>query len=209
MRFVFALFLVLAASLSFAQEAAQYQAGKHYEEIANPVRTSNPNKIEVTEVFWYGCGHCYNFYPLMESWAEKQPEDVAVKRSPAIWRDAMETHARIYYTAKALGKLDEIHGEVFDAMHNRGKRLTQESEIAELFAKHGVDKETFRKTFNSFGVKSQVQQADARQRGFGVTGTPTVVVEGRYRVSGRNVSGGTQEMLKVVDYLVEKVRQEK
>lgn len=208
MRVLFALFAVLASSLSLAQESVPYQAGKHYHEIATPVRTRNPEKIEVTEVFWYGCGHCFHFAPMIKEWEKKQPEYVDVRHSPAIWRDVMETHARIYYTAKALGKLDEIHMAIFDAMHKKGKRLASEGEIADLFAKYGVDKETFTKTFNSFGVKSQVQQADARQRSYGITGTPALVVDGRYRISGRDLSGGQAEMLKVADFLVNKIHQE-
>ena len=110
MRVIFALFTVLASSLVFAQEAPPpYQAGKHYHEIATPVRTSNPDKIELTEVFWYGCGHCHTFAPHIAEWESQAPDDVVVTHSPAIWREVMETHARIYYTAKALGKLDELH----------------------------------------------------------------------------------------------------
>lgn len=208
MRVFFALWAVLASTLVLAQEPAPYQEGKHYHEITPAVRTRNPNKVEVTEVFWYGCGHCYHFAPVIKEWEKQQPDHVDVRHSPAIWRDVMETHARIYYTAKALGKLDDIHMAVFNAMHQDGKRLSSESEIAELFVKHGVKKEDFTKTFNSFGVKSQVQQADARQRSYGITGTPALVVNGQYRISGRDLSGGQAEMLKVADYLVNKIRKQ-
>lgn len=206
MRVLIALFAVLASSLAFAQQAPAYQAGKHYHEIATPVRTSNPDKIELAEVFWYGCGHCYTFAPHIAKWESQAPDDVVVVHSPAIWRDVMETHARIYYTAKALGKLDDLHMAVFRAMHEEGKRLASENEVAALFVKHGVDKEKFHKTFNSFGVKSQVQQADARQRSFGVTGTPALVVNGRYRISGADLAGGQEEMLKVAEFLIEQIR---
>lgn len=209
MRVLFALFGALAAVTACADDASTYQAGKHYEEITTPLKTGSSDKIEVTEVFWYGCGHCYTFAPLIQQWEQQQADDVVVKHSPAIWRDAMNTHARIYYTVKALGKEDEMHMSVFRAMHEDRKRLTSEKEIAEIFAKHGVDQETFNKTFNSFGVKSQVQQADARQRSFGITQTPSVVVDGRYRVSGDQLQGGQQELLKVAEFLINKIRQEK
>ncbi len=209
MRIALVLMGLLVSMITWAQEAEPYQAGTHYHELSTPVRTIDPDKIEVTEVFWYGCGHCYTFEPLMMDWAEKQPEDVVVRHSPAIWRDVMSIHARIFYTAKALGKLDELHGAVFRAMHEDRKRLAKESEIAEIFVAHGVDKEKFSKTFNSFGVKSQVQQADARQRSYGVTGTPSVVVDGRYRISGTDLKGGQPEMLKVAEFLINKIRQEK
>jgi len=210
MRILVAILCIMASVMACAEEpASSYEAGTHYQVIDTPVRTIDPDKIEVTEVFWYGCGHCFTFAPLVEAWAEKQPEDVVVRHSPAIWRDVMNTHARIFYTAKALGKLKELHGEIFRAMHQGKKSLASEREIAELFAAHGVDKETFSKTFNSFGVRSQVQQADARQRGYGITSTPTLVVDGRYRITGSNLTGGQAEMLKVAEFLVEKIRQEK
>lgn len=207
---IFVLIMGMVASLlACAQDTAQYQEGKHYQAIETPVRTADPNKIEVTEVFWYGCGHCFQFAPMVQAWAPKLPDDVNLRHSPAIWNKAMETHARIYYTAKALGKLDEMHMDIFAAMHNEGKKLTSEDEIAQLFGRYDVDKETFQKTFNSFGVKSQVQQADARQRGYGISGTPTLVVDGKYRISGRNLDGGHPEMLRVAEFLVDKIRQKK
>lgn len=210
MRLLFALSAILVSLLACAEDktAVPYQAGIHYQVIANPVRTLDPSKIEVTEVFWYGCGHCYHFAPLLAAWEQEQPADVLVRHSPAIWEDVMATHARLYYTAKALGKLDEMHLAIFDAMHKGGKRLAAEDEIAKLFANYGVDEETFHNTFNSFGVRSQVKQADARQRSYGVASTPTLVVNGRYRISGLNLEGQA-EMLKVADFLINKIRQEK
>lgn len=209
MRILLVIFGVLASVMACADEPVSYEEGIHYHELDTPVRTVDPDKIEVTEVFWYGCGHCYHFAPMMQAWAEKQADDVVVRHSPAIWRDVMNTHARIFYTAKALGKLDEMHSAIFSAMHEHGKALATEDEIAEIFAAHGVDKETFSKTFSSFGVKSQVQQADARQRSYGVTGTPSLVVDGRYRISGTKLEGGQAEMLTVADFLVNKIREEK
>src|SRR5690606_36475475 len=134
---------LLASMTTWAQGAEQYQAGTHYHELSTPVRTIDADKIEVADIFWYGCGQCYTFAPLVDAWAEKQPEDVVVRHSPAIWRDVMNTHARIFYTAQALGKLDTLHGAVFRAMHEDRKSLAKESEIASIFAAQGVDKETF------------------------------------------------------------------
>ena len=101
-----------------------------------------------------------------------------------------------------------MHKEVFDAMHLNKKRLISKEEIYTLFEKHGISEEDFNKTFDSFGIKSQVQQASARARGYGITGTPEVIVNGKYRISGR-MTGSQGEMLKVASYLIEKERQEK
>ncbi len=191
-----------------APQAATYEEGKHYIALDTPVPTITPGKIEVTEVFWYGCGHCYSFEPLINSWEKTLEDDVELVKSPAIWRGNMETHARIFYTAKSLGVLDSVHEKVFAAMHKQNKRLSDKDEIYPLFADAGVEREKFDKVFDSFGVSSQVQQADSRARGFKISGTPEIIVDGKYRVTAGS-AGSQQDMLKVAKFLVEKIRAEK
>ncbi len=186
--------------------ATEYQEGKHYVKLETPVRTINPNKIEVAEVFWYGCYHCFHFEPMVHAWSKKQADDVAFVQSPAMWNRVMQTHARAFYTASALGVLEKVHQPIFDAINMERNMLASPDALAELFAQHGVDKEKFHKTFKSFSVNSQVQQADARARGYGIQGTPEMVVNGKYRVSTRT-AGSQRGMLDVVDFLVEKERQ--
>ena len=119
----------------------------------------------------------------------------------------MQAMARIMYTGEALGKYKEVNARIFDAIHQQRKNLNSEDAIAAVFAELGVDKETFKKTFNSFGVSSKVQQASARTKSMQVTGTPQMIVDGRFSVKAtRDI--GHAEMLKIVDYLVEKVRAE-
>lgn len=207
------LILVLGFMLSLgacAQEKAgeQYKAGEHYKVLEKPVRTITPGKIEVTEAFSYTCGHCYNFEPRITAWAKNAPEDVALVKLPVIWRPSMQFLARIMYTGEALGMGHEVNEKVFDAIHKQNKKMATEGEVAALFAELGVDEEKFKKTFNSFGVSSKVQQADARTRSMNVTGTPQMIVDGRYTVAASKQMGHAG-MLKVVDFLVEKVRAEK
>ncbi len=185
----------------------QFVAGQHYEVIKKPVRTSNPDKIEVTEVFWYGCPHCNRFRPVFEQWKQQQGDSVNVVHSPAMWNKGMVVHARIFYTAKTLGKDKVMHKEIFDAMHIKRKRLLKESEIYTLFEKHGVSKEKFNKVFSSFGVNSQVQQAESRARSYGITGTPEIIVNGKYRTSGR--IAGNANVFDVVNFLVQKEKDAK
>ena len=190
-----------------AQVPSKYVEGTHYQRIPTPIKTRKDDKIEVMEVFWYGCPHCNQFSPIFESWAKQQSDDVATDHSPAIWNKPMILHAHLFYTAKAFRLQDKMHKEIFDAMHLDKKRLVTKEEIYTLFEKHGISEEDFNKTFDSFGIKSQVQQASARARGYGITGTPEVIVNGKYRVSGR-MTGSQGEMLKVASYLIEKERQE-
>ena len=117
----------------------------------------------------------------------------------------MELHARAYYTADVLGVLDTMNPVLFQAMNVDGKRLASEEEIKALFVANGVEADAFTKAFNSFGVSSQVKQADARARTAKITGTPSMMVNGKYLVTARK-AGSQAGMLEVADFLVEKER---
>jgi len=201
---------VLLLSVPFAlaaQEAApKYVEGTHYVRLAQPVRTADPSRIEVTEVFWYGCIHCFHLEPLINDWKKALKPDVDFERSPAIWNQMMAVHAQAFYTAQALGVLEKMHAPLFNALNEEHKKLDNEDDLAAFFAEHaGVKDADFRKAFKSFGVESSVKQADARARSYGITGTPELVVNGKFRVSGRT-AGTPADMLKVVDFLVEQER---
>lgn len=207
--------LLIGSFLPFmasAQDAAapqnsveKYQAGKHYQVIPVPVRTANPDKIEVNEVFWYGCPHCYHFEAILEPWVKKLPADVDFERTPAIWRPAMEVHSRAYFAAKQLNMLDAMHMVIFKAMQEEKKGLVNEDEVAALFVAHGADDAAIRKAYNSFSVQSLTRQADARVRSYGVQGTPEIIVNGKYRVSSSD-TGSQESMLDVASFLIEKER---
>ncbi|BFM04865.1 thiol:disulfide interchange protein DsbA/DsbL [Halioxenophilus aromaticivorans] len=188
---------------AFAEDA--FKEGVHYQKLAQKVATVDPSKIEVTEVFWYGCGHCYTFEPMLQSWKAEQAEDVNVVQLPAIWNGPMEVHAKAFFTAKALNKLDTLHQPLFDALNSQRARLDNEQALVDFFEKHGVSEEDFRKTYRSFGVVSQVNIANSKARGYGITGTPEVIVDGQYRISAR-MAGSQEKMLQVADFLVEKIR---
>ncbi|MGD8175251.1 thiol:disulfide interchange protein DsbA/DsbL [Marinimicrobium sp. ARAG 43.8] len=200
-----ALLMSLGAVAQSSGSDTSYSEGEHYEVLADPVPSSAPGKIEVVEVFAYTCGHCYNFEPLIRAWKKEQQDDVAFVQAPAMWNATMENYARGFYTAKALGILEDVHSAVFTAVHQEGKRFNSAEQWADFLATYGVDREKVLKTFNSFGVTSQVRQADARVRGYKISGTPEMVVNGQYRVSSR-MTGSHSEMLRVVDYLVEQIR---
>lgn len=198
----------VAALAADATPASPYVEGRQYVRLSQPVPVADPQKIEVVEVFWYGCIHCFHLEPLLEKWQKTLAADVDFHRSPAMWNPAMAVHAQAFYAAQALGVLDRMNGPLFAALNGEGmprKRLENINELARFFAEHGVDEDAFRRTFTSFGVESAVKQADARARGYGITGTPELIVAGKYRISGRT-AGSPEEMLKVVDYLVAQER---
>ena len=215
MRIIAVLLVALIASAvtqakdySTAPVKRVFKEGEHYVRLSAPVRTTNPEKIEVTEVFWYGCGHCYMFEPQLQRWRKTLPDKVLFMESPAMWRKNMETHARIFYTSKALGVLDTMHLAVFEAMHIKKMKLNRPEQIQALYEQQGISSNDFNKTFNSFSVTSSVNQAKARARNYGITGTPEIVVDGTYRISSR-LAGSQTNMLAVAEYLVCKIDAEK
>jgi thiol:disulfide interchange protein DsbA len=197
--------ILLAPILACAQGDESYEAGKHYDVISPAIRTASPGKIEVAEFFWYGCGHCYTFEPLVGQWKKTLADDVAFRGVPAMWGGAMELHARAYYAAQALGVQEKMNPVIFQAMNVDRKPLRNEAEIAKLFVEHGVSEEDFKKAFSSFGVDSQVRQANATARSARITGTPSLMVNGKYLITARK-AGSSANMLKIADYLVEQER---
>ena len=206
-RFMFCLSLIVfAAAGACAQDTAEsYAEGTHYDLIIPAVRTADPKTIEVVEFFWYGCGHCYNFEPMIGSWKKTLPVDVKFRGSPAVWNPSMELHAKAFYVAEVLGVLDTMHPVLFQAMNVDRKRLGSEAEVADLFAAHGVASEDFSKAIGSFGVSSQARQATARAKAAKITGTPEMMVNGKYRISTRK-AGSQANMLKIASYLIDKER---
>ena len=210
MRIITALLVLVFSVLAQAEGLTKqsFKEGEHYVRLATPVKTADPNKIEVTEFFWYGCGHCYNFEPLLQKWLTNLPEEIGFTESPVMWQKNMETHARIFYTSKVLGVLDVMHRAVFDAMHIKQMKLERPKQIQTLYEQNGVSGSDFEKAFNSFSVESAVKQANARARNYGITGTPEIVVDGTYRVSG-SMAGSQTNMLAVAEYLACKIYAEK
>ena len=202
----FVLLMPLAFS-SFAQ-IERFVAGTHYTELAAPVNTNDSSKVEVLEVFWYGCSHCFRFEPLIANWEATMPSDVDFGRFPAMWNGLMEVHAQVYYTAEAMDALDVVHEHVFNAINIEGNRLQNEGQIGALFAKYGINEDEFAKSFNSFSVRTKVNQAKQRMQAYEIRSTPNMIVNGKYLVATGQSVLTQADMLDVVDFLVEKERQQ-
>ena len=186
--------------------ARQFELGKQYERLSPTQPTSSgPDKIEVAEIFWYGCPHCFTFDPYLESWKENLPADVNFVRIPALWNDLLKIHAQIYYTAEALNKLDEMHAAIFREIHVNRNGLNTPAAIRDFFGTFGVDGETFDKTFESFAVYTKIQRADELARRYRVSSVPTVIVNGKYTTNA-TMAGSYPKLLEVVDELVDMER---
>lgn len=207
MRLIAATFALLLGLVGTAGAEEAFKEGVHYQKLAQKVATEDPSKIEVAEVFWYGCGHCYTFEPTIKAWMKDQQSDVNLVQLPAIWNGPMEIHAKAFFTAKALNKLDSLHMPLFEALNSKRMKLDNEKALAKFFTAQGVSAEDFQKTYRSFGVVSQVNIANSKARGYGITGTPEIVVDGQYRISAR-LAGSQAKMLEVASFLIEKLRAE-
>jgi protein dithiol oxidoreductase (disulfide-forming) len=205
-KFVGAACILGLTAMSVQAQPALYVAGTHYEELPAPVRTNNPDKIEVLEVFWYGCGHCFRFQPLVDDWAHNAPDDVDYLRFPAIWNELMKIHAQAYYTAESLNVVDQVHGPIFDAINLQNNRLQNERQLATLFARYGVGEEDFSRAFNSFPVRTKVNQAEQKMSAYQIRSTPNVIVNGKYLVTTNEAVRTQQDMLAIVDFLVAQER---
>ena len=189
--------LLLVGNQSFAEDG--------YITISPAQPTQTGDKIEVLEIFWYACPHCYDFEPHIDPWQENIAEDVEFRRMPGIFRKSWIPHAKAYYTAEKLGVLDTIHSPLFDAIHKDRKKILDDKAIRKFFLKQGVDSDEFAKVYTSEEVDTKVKQAYVMGQRYKVTGVPAIIVNGKYMVSG-STAGSFENVLKVVDSLVDKER---
>lgn len=200
-------FLALTfASVALQAEDFAFEEGTHYVELEVPIKLRNTDKIQVAEYFSYGCPHCYLFEPLIGAWKEQLADDVSFIRTPAVWNRDYQVYAQTYVTLDAMDMLDKAHIGIFNAIHDQRRRLNSPQLMAEFLVEYGVPPEDFARTYNSFGVRAALQQADSAGRAYRSRGVPALVVNGRYRIEGE-MAGSNANMLRVADFLIQKERQ--
>jgi thiol:disulfide interchange protein DsbA len=178
--------------------------GSAFRPVQPPVPTEAPaGKVEVIEFFWYGCPHCNALEPAVKAWARQLPPDVAFRKVHVPWQ--VQAHQQLFYTLDALGKADELGDRVFAAIHTDRQRLDTPEAMADLLARHGVDRKQFLDAYSSFGVRAKVQRATQLAAAYKVDGVPMFGVAGRW-VTAPSMAGSNAEALKVVDALVDRAR---
>jgi len=194
-----ALFLLMSSAHAGFKEGVQYQT------IENSQPTVSEDRIEVLELFWYGCPHCYQLEPELEAWLKTKPDDVVFVRLPAVLGPSWELHARAFYTAELLGVTDKIHKPLFERMHKEKRPIRNVAQLKEIFLAQGVSEQDFDNTYKSFAVITKTNRAKQAASLYGIKGVPALVVNGKYRTSVRE-AGSNKGMLEVVDFLVKQER---
>jgi len=179
-----------------------------YQTLSPAQPTQNQEKVEVIEFFWYGCPHCYSLEPEMKKWLATKPANVEFIRQPAIFSSLWGKHAKAYFVAEALGVVDKVHEDFFDAIQTKKLKLTSEDQLAKFFVEHGVDETEFRNTFNSFLIDAKVRQAKAMAPRYGITGVPALIINGKYKTNGP-LAKSHKNMIKVMDQLIQQESQSK
>lgn len=212
------LLAAIATSILCSAAAAAPQAGK----IATPTSARLPSApapvlgadyflinnadreigkaISVVEVFGYSCPHCAHFQPYVDAWKKKLPADVKFSYLPAAFGGIWDAFARAYYTAETMGVLQKSHDGIYNEVHVQHRPITNIDDIAALYTDYGVDKNVFASTMQSLPITVKVNGAQALAQLWGVDGTPTIVVAGKYRVP--ITSAGEAAFLRNVDWLV-------
>ncbi len=184
-------------------------AAERHEETYKPVDPPQPtqtgNKIEVIEIFWYGCPHCYAFEPYVDHWLKSKSDDIEFRRMPAILGKNWIVHAKAYYTAETLGVLDKIHRPLFDALHKNGEPINDEKRLRKFFIKHGVDGDEFSKIFSSKETDDKIKNAFVMGQRYRITGVPAVIINGKYRTS-TSVAGSFSNIIDTINQLAERER---
>ncbi len=193
----FFIFFLIFSACPNAEEAQGYEA------VNPPQPTADPAKIEVIEFFWYGCPHCYSFEPALSAWLKTKPANVEFIRIPAVFSEQWGKHAKAYYVAEALGIVDKVHADFFDAIQEKKQSLETEEELLKFFTEHGVKESDFKDTYNSFMIDAKLRQAPALAAKYGITGVPAIIVNGKYKTNG-TLAGTQEKMIDVVNQLIKK-----
>lgn len=211
-RSLWIIFLLIPV-LGQAAPIEPFTEGKDYRRLKDPVQTSvNPDRIEVAEVFWYGCPHCYDLELVVNRWKTSLSKDVEVVRVPGFFGPNLwQTHAQLYFALKSMFEdekvLDPIHDAVFIEVQEKNNHLTNEKEMVDFLNKRfQIDEEKFLSYYNSFGVKNLLNQASSKVQGYRLTGVPALVVDGRYVIEPKV---GLQKMPKIANYLIKKTSDER
>jgi thiol:disulfide interchange protein DsbA len=196
--------LAMLALVCVTSVHAEAVAGKDYK-VLNPPQPTSSGKIQVLEFFFYGCSHCFHLHPFLSEWEKTKPRDVELKYVPVIFNDSWEPMARTFYALEALGKLKQLDDALYEAMNVQNIDLSDEAHITKFVARHGVDPAKFDAAYTSFALQSKIARSNQLVESYGVRGTPTIAVDGKYVITGL----APEETIRVLDEVIKIARKER
>ena len=194
---------ILLLSFSSAIFAETFTEGKHYITLDKPVKTVTGDKVEVRELFWYYCPHCFNVEPVLSNWVKKLPNNTTFIRQPAVFSDRWINGAIFYYVLEQLDEVDRLHSQLFEAIHLQKRAFIDQEDFVEWLVEHGVDNDVANSAFKSFSVRIKVNKSKLNTVKYHTSGVPALVINGKYWTDASH-AGGELEMFKVADYLIAK-----
>jgi thiol:disulfide interchange protein DsbA len=186
----------------------EYEQGINYFPLKIPQPVHTGDKIEVLELFWYRCPHCFELDPYLNKWLKSKPDFIEYVRLPAVLNRSWAFDARVFYTFVALGLVDSLHEAYFEAIHTDRKRIVTVEQLADWVADKGQDSQQILDTFNSFGVDSMVAHAADMSSRYETDGVPTIIVDGKYRTKV-SLAGGHNELIDLMNYLALRAQSER
>lgn len=202
-RFSLAPLLALAAApVSLFAQGGRPVEGTHFLTLSQRQPTRDRKQVEVVEFFAYGCSHCHSFEPALDAWQKALPRDVLFRRIPVAFQDGVPAlHQRLFFAIEALGKVEQLHAKVFQAIHVAHDHLQTPQEIAVFAQKNGIDGAQLLAAMNSFAVAGKAKQATMLAVGYGIEGTPSMGIDGRWMTDG-TMAGSNMRSLLVADHLL-------
>ena len=202
--------IILFALFSTIALAVQPESGVNFKQTKMPIETNSGDKIEVLELFWYGCIHCYTMDPFLDKWADDLPKDVSFKRVPAIPRKDWVPMAKAYYALESLGLENTLHEKLFNAIHK--EKTLNPSDINEAInwiAINGkLDKNKVKAAFNSFSMKAKLSRSYKIFKDAGATGVPTIIIDGSYFTSS-TMAGGEKNAIEIMNFIIKNIRNDR
>ena len=194
---------LFATTAVYADQDFGFEEGVEYRKIPQQ-QSIAPHTKQVTEVFYYGCKHCYNLEPSLHNWLKDKPADIHFEQVPAVLNNPNWIFmAKVFYTSKELGVLEQSHLPFFTALHRDRQSLFSVEEIAEFFTQFGVKQADFIATFKSFKVDQMVRQAMRTTQAYGIDGVPAIIVNGQY-LTDVPMAQSTERMWQLVNKLTTK-----
>ena len=199
---------MLGGALAANPAADPAEEGTDYKRVSKPFAVETGKQIEVAEFFWYRCPHCNQLQPALEEWAKKLPPDVKLRPVPTVLNPNWLPAAKTYYALSDLGALNRLHGKVFEAYHKEKLDLDDKAELLAWVKKQGLNAKRFEAAYTSFDTHKRVMKGDQAARTAGITGVPTLVVDGKYMTS-ISMTFTEERLFEVLDQLIERARKER